>query len=196
MGTWAQDVDKPTAVRAVTRFVARLRRNSRHRLEYACTWELTKRGRLHVNLIIAPWTYIPSTTLARWWQDVGGGPNIWIKRVGAGIGQEAAKSREDAAYYFAKWEQMVKTGRAANYSKGWPKLPDTDAPLRRGHIIYEQEQQRPSWMSPPELDPNDIQLRLWTETHEHEWQSRLMPRCDCFDYVLAKTEPTAHGPPQ
>ncbi len=195
VGTWSKPVDKPTAVRSVARLVARLRRNFPHSLEYACTWERTKRGRLHVNLIFAPWTYTTQRTLARWWQDVGGGPNIWIKRVGEGVGQEAAKSREGVGAYFAKWEQMVKEGRAATYSKGWPKLPETDAPTRHGHITYEQDWQRPPWAIIPALDPNDIQLHLWQETRENEYRSVHTPWCDCFRLVLPIEDSNAREPP-
>ena len=195
VGTWQKHVQKSAAVRTVARFVARLRRNFPHPIEYACTWERTRNARLHVNLIFAPWTYTPQTTLSAWWRDVGGGKVVWIKRVGAGIGQEAAKSREAVARYFAKWEQMVRTGRAATYSKRWPKLPETDLPVRKGSITYEQEWERPSWKAPPALDPNDIQLRLWHETHEHEYRWVHTPWCDCFQHVLPEMYSNIRSPP-
>lgn len=195
VGTWPKDVEKSAAVRAVARFVARLRRNFPHPLEYACTWETTARGRLHVNLIFAPWTYTHSTTLARYWQDVGGGPNIWIKRVGEGIGQEAAKSREDAGYYFSKREQMVRTGRAANYSKGWPKLPETEATVRKGEIEYIREHDRMPWQLPPAFDPADVQLHLWQQTYENEYRRQSEPLCQCFQHVLPIEDSNAREPP-
>lgn len=195
VGTWNKDVSKSTAVKAVSRFVAWLRRHQPSHVEYACTWELTKRNRLHVNLILAPWKFMSQRTLSTSWSRLGGGQVVWIKRVGEGIGQEAAKSRATVGRYFSKWEQMVRSGRAATYSKGWPKLPDTDAPVRHGHITYIPERDFPTWVHSPALDPADIQLHLWTETHDHEYKSRLEPYCDCFNYVLPFPDYLTHEPP-
>lgn len=195
IGTWSKDVDKPTAVKAVARFVARLRRNFPHPVEYASTWETTKRGRLHVNLIFAPWTYTPQSTLSRWWQDVAGGPNVWIKRVGQGIGQEAAASRQDAADYFSKWEQMVKEGRAANYSRGWPKLPETSLPKRQGVIEYIREHDRMPWQQPPSLLMDPVQLALWQQPRENEYKHPSEPWCNCFQCLLPEDQPSVRDPP-
>lgn len=195
VGTWPEDVPKSAAVRTVARFVARLRRNFPHPIEYACTWENTAQGRLHVNLIFAPWTYLPQRTLSAWWHQLGGGKVVWIKRVGEGIGQEAAKSREAVARYFAKWEQMVRHGRAATYSRRWPALPDNPAPKCRGHIIYEQEWQIPSYKAPPALDPNDVQLALWQQPRENEYRDPREPWCDCFDRVDPAADSLPRDPP-
>ena len=195
VGTWANHVDKTTAVKSVARFVARLRRNSPKPVDYACTWERTTRGRLHVNLVFAPWTYIPQRTLSAWWRDVRGGRVVWIKRVGAGIGQEAAKSRECVAAYFSKWEQMIDEGRAATYSKGWPKLPDTPYPQRKGKIDYFQEWQRPIWVHPPALEPDGVQMHLWQQPHEYEYKHRYEPWCDCFQLTLSGIGTDARSPP-
>lgn len=195
VGTWPYNVDKATAVRTVARFVARLRRTVSHPIEYACTWENTARGRLHVNIIFVPWTRVQQRTLSQWWHQLGGGKVVWIKRVGAGVGQEAAKSREKVSRYFAKWEQMVKIGRAATYSRRWPRLPETDPPVRQGHIIYEQEWQFPTWKALPALDPNDVQLALWQQPYEHEYRSVHEPWCDCFQIVLPIDDSNPRSPP-
>lgn len=183
IGTFTRDIDKADAVKAVARFVAWIRRRPGPRVEYASTWEHTRRRRLHVNLVLAPWTYIPQRVLSAAWQRVGGGRVVWIERVGAGIGQEAAKSRQDTADYFAKWEQMVPTGRAANYSRGWPKLPDDNPTKRRGKIFWDHE-----W----KLDREGVttpqfmverQLGWWHEVTEGEWTDTRASPCTCFDSV-------------
>lgn len=195
VGTWPDYIGKSTAVRTVARFVARLRRNSPHLISYACTWELTARGRLHVNLIFAPWTRIPQRVLSRWWQDVGGGKVVWIKRVGAGIGQEAAKSRQATGTYFAKFEQMVPTGRAATYSKCWPKLPETANCPRQGEIHFVREEHWYPWQQPPALIAQDVQLHLWEETLPGEYRNRQHITCNCFDHVLPIENSLPRSPP-
>lgn len=190
VGTWAHKIDKPTAVKAQARFIAWLRRTSQPGMQYAVTWELTKRGRLHINIIMAPWNHVPQQALSQAWQRLGGGKIVWITRVGAGIGQEAAKSRQDVSAYFAKWEQLVRHGRAASYSKGWPKLPETPFPVRQGVIHYAREWQREPWQHPPSLDPADIQLSLWEETRPNEYQRTNSSDCQCFNLRL----PDAHCP--
>jgi len=185
VGTWSQDVSKSQAVRTVARFIAWIRRQRPRRVEYAATWELTAQGRLHVNLVMAPWMYIPQHHLSQEWRKLGGGKVVWIKRVGAGVGQEAAKSRQQAASYFSKAEQMVYQGRAASYSKGWPKLPDGEPPPRVGEI---------AWIIRSALPPNDVtwpqftterQLNLWYEDVPDEW-APVHPhlRCNCFQLLL------------
>jgi len=183
VGTWPTNVEKSTAVRHVARFVAWLRRRKGPRIQYASTWELTRMGRLHVNLIFAPWTYIPQSVLSVAWQRLTGGRVVWIERVGAGIGQEAAKSRQDAADYFAKWEQMVPTGRAANYSRGWPKLPDDSPTKRRAKIFWDHE-----WKLDREgvTIPQFLMERRggwWDEVAEGEWADFRETPCTCFDSI-------------
>jgi len=65
VGTWAKDVSKKSAVRTVGKMIKWLRKVSGHKLEYSSTWEVTRQGRLHVNLVIAPWSYIPQALLSQ-----------------------------------------------------------------------------------------------------------------------------------
>jgi len=190
MGTWAYNVDKATAVKAVTRFVAWLRRTHVPEMQYACTWELTQKGRLHVNLVMAPWNYLHHSAIGEAWQRLGAGKVVWIKRVGAGIGQEAAKSREKCGNYFSKWEQMVPTRKAATYSKDWPKLPETPFPERIGEIKYYHERFLPSGENPPAVFPDDYAIRLWHQPRLFEFCDPEEPWCNCFNL-----RPEATGPP-
>lgn len=196
VGTWPKDVSKSTAVKHVARFVAWLRRQKGPRVEYASTWELTHRGRLHVNLIFAPWLYIPQSVLSAAWNRLTGGSVVWIQRVGAGIAQEAAKSRQYAANYFAKYEQQVPTGRAANYSRGWPKLPDDNPTKRRARI---------SWQLQWELEREIVtishfvverHLGWWDQVADNEWADRREAPCDCFDCCEQIAIPPPTPPPE
>ncbi|KKL67658.1 hypothetical protein LCGC14_2132820 [marine sediment metagenome] len=184
VGTWDHDIDKAVAVKTVTRFVAWVRRRLRRNIQYAVTWELTEAGRLHVNVVMAPWRYISQRGLSHAWTRLAGGRVVWIKRVGAGIGQEAAKSRAKAAFYFAKFEQLVPTRKGASYSRGWPKLPVSDLPARVGRLHYVPEHRLESWESPPSLFMLPQQLALWTQTAELEWMGPTEPWCNCFALQL------------
>ena len=180
VGTWPTDVDKPTAVKALARFIAWVRRNQPARPEYAVTWELTLRRRLHVNIILAPWHYVPQADLSAAWQRVGGGRVVWVQRVGAGVGVEAAKSRSQVSAYFAKWEQQVPTGRAATYSKGWPR--PAEPPLQRqGKITWVPEHLTDQDSLGSSLDFQvERHLGWWYETRPGEWARANGPWCTCF----------------
>ena len=83
-----EPVWKPKAVKRLGKFVAWLRK-SNPGLQYAATYELQKRGRLHINLIIGPWQSVPKADLQKRW-----GANLWVEWVqdDKTMGREAAKS--------------------------------------------------------------------------------------------------------
>lgn len=137
-GTYAESPSwKKEASKQLSVFVRILRKKHGIRLEYAATYELTQRGRLHINLIMGPWTYIPQRTLCTLW-----GARVHVKRVTDrhGMGHEAAKSHAhyDLGTYVTKLSQVVpeEWGRRVSFSKGWPKLPSSGLP-RRGSIRWE-----------------------------------------------------------
>jgi hypothetical protein len=179
VGTYDRDIDKREAVKVQGHFVRWVRKYTGVHVEYAAVWEDTKRGRLHLNLIMAPWVYIPQKLLAEKWHHYGGGKVFWIERVGAGIGVEAAKSRNKVANYFAKFEQQVKSGRGVAYSKGWSKLPDNPVKVeRKGEIawIYRDA----LWDDSINFG-DELRLGYWQEVRPGEYGFCLGEDCDCFD---------------
>ena len=179
VGTFAKDIEKPAAVRVVGKMVRCLRKRAGVQLEYACTWEVTEAGRLHVNLIIAPWSYVPQSILSEAWQRFGGGKRVWVQRVGASIGNETAKvGRAKIANYVAKFDQMVRSGRGVTYSKGWPKIPDEERQHRHGDIAW-------YWVGclEPEYEQfrGEYGLRYWREVAPGEFAFAFGEDCDCFD---------------
>jgi len=185
---------KPKAVDMLRDYVAWLREKmGMPNLQYAATYELTRAGRLHINLIAGPWTYIPQEVLqARW------GAQMWVKRIrddGSGsVGKEAAKSYSPEALgsYLSKLEQVVPAewGRRVSYSKGWPKL-DSEPWERKGEIKWRHE-----WELEPGLMASfehSRSLGWWREESAlgecllTEWVNLLAPHsCDCFVLVPPK----------
>jgi hypothetical protein len=147
--------------------------------EWAKTWELQKNGRLHLNLVMSPWHYIPQKVLAAKWHSLGGGPIAWVERVGVGIGVEAAKSRLKLGNYIAKFDQMVLSGRGVSYSKGWPKLPDSVCSPRQGEIHWEFVG---SMTEGSILHWYETELGHWIEFTPGEWVSPDAECCNCFDF--------------
>ena len=180
VGTWGADIEKPKAVRQVTRLVAWLRRHQARRPEYAITWEQTQRHVLHVNLILAPWRYIPHAELSATWERLTTWPRIYIARVGTDIANEVSKSSRSPGWYFAKREQMVVTGRSCAYSKGWPPLPAPEKLPRQGKILW-----TPPWALQTDGIETDIfeqELRLgWWRDVAPGWFAHVEhPQCGCF----------------
>ncbi|KKM85767.1 hypothetical protein LCGC14_1285820, partial [marine sediment metagenome] len=119
--TFAEDISKKDAVRKLSKFIRWLRTEIPG-LQYAATYELTKRGRLHINLIVGPWSRIEQQKLQRIW-----GHRLWIQWVKEerSLAREVAKSYspESLGNYLSKLEQAVPTDRRVSFSKDWPKLP-------------------------------------------------------------------------
>jgi len=151
----------------------------RRDIEYSCTWELQRSGRLHCNLIMAPWRYIHYTRLEAAWRRFGGGSTS-IYRVGRGIGDEAAKARQEIGDYTSKLYQMVMYGRGVAYSRGWPKLPEAPFGGRKGDI---------SWHWAGDLTEEAVlfwyerELGYSYEVSPGEWKSSDPEVCDCFELV-------------
>ena len=186
VGTWDYDVTKQQAVRTQQHFIRWLRRDRQIKLEYAAVWETHKSGRLHLNLILAPWPYINQATLSDKWQDFGGGRVVWIERIGTGITNEVTKRQYKLANYMAKFEQQVKSGRGINYSRAWPK-PPVNQLQRIGHIHW-------TWISPAYDEATDIEYDIskgyFAEIMPGEYSEAGLPElCDCFQYAI--TRPTA-----
>lgn len=186
VGTFAQDVVKSQAVRTVGKFIKHLRK-SQPGLEYASTWETTKAGRLHVNVVLAPWSFVRQKELSAAWERYGGGPVAWIERVGAssGIGSEVTKmgkkSRRKIGNYVAKWDQMVKEGRGVTFSRGWPKLPVSP--------IHSERYGEIKWRWVGQFEAEDIMFNYereigeWVEVAPGEFASAHGEECHCFDHV-------------
>jgi hypothetical protein len=197
VGTFDHDVSKREAVgisQQMDQFLIRyFLRNFGFKPERAKTWETTRNGRLHLNLILAPWRYVPQRELSGEWHKLGGGKQVWIERVGAGVGAEVSKAngigslvetpeagRRRLGNYVAKWDQMVLTGRGVSYSKGWPKLRDSIRSPRRGHIQWEwfgnlTEESILHWY--------ETELGHWYETSPGEWCSADGEECQCFEFL-------------
>ena len=194
VGTWTYDISKPDAVKAQARFIAWLRRRLGYPIQYAATWERTRKRRLHLNLVLAPWTYIPQAELSAAWQRVGGGHRVWIKRVGVGIGIEAAKSRRRISAYFAKWEQMVPDKKGATYSKQWPKLPDSQPTERKGAIQWDHEWQLEREGPTLALFSTERHLGHWYQNQEGEYAYAYDTPCDCFHCIRLHLPGLGPGP--
>jgi len=179
---------KPRATKKLRAYVSWLRHEKgQPDLQYAATYELTKRGRLHINLIIGPWKAIPHAELkARW----GARMSVeWVQDDGS-MGGEAAKaySPESLGNYLVKLKQSVPAewGRRVSFSRKWPKLEVLA--VRKGVVHWTQE-----W----ELKPVTIAAfeyertaGWWQEVRPREWASLLHPpvTCDCFDLVAIEED--------
>lgn len=126
--TFPYDVDKEDAVERLGDFIRWLRKRLGRKLEYVATYEKTKKGRLHINLLIGPWSVIEQRELEKRW-----GARLWVAwvRDDDRMGKEA--SAASLGGYIAKVEQAVTEGRRVSYSRGWPKF-DAIARERKGKI--------------------------------------------------------------
>ena len=170
VGSFKHDVTKKEAIKVQAKFIRWVRRylKGRGRVEYAVTWEVTRRGRLHVNIIMCPWSFVSQGVLSQKWERFGGGKVVWIERVGAGVGVEAAKSKRAVGDYLGKFEQMVRTGKGVTYSKGWPDLPA--AGCRHGEVSW-------SWVGDMSVDA----ILFGYERQLGHWSSRVATtKSRCF----------------
>jgi hypothetical protein len=179
--TWDWDIPKAEAVKTQNKLIKWIRRELGVRVEYAAVWEDTKKGRLHLNLILSPWRYINQRLLSQKCVDFGAGPVVWVEKVEGGIGGEVSKLRYKLGNYMAKFEQQVQEGRGINYSHGWPRLPE-DPYRRLGRITW-------TWMDPmydeTEIFEEDVEVGLWGEILPGEYaRCAEHELCDCFDFVL------------
>lgn len=179
VGGFKKELDKKEMVKTLAKFIRRVRKESGVNVEYAVTWERYRKGGLHVNIIMVPWVFVDFKVLRKWWTRYGGQPRLSIKRVGAGIGAEAAKSMQKYGNYVAKFDQMVLKGKGVSYSKGWPKLPDLPPALdRKGDI---------SWLYLDKYSPEAAIFRderergYWSQVGVGEFKFMLKEKSDAFD---------------
>jgi hypothetical protein len=188
VGTFGRNIDKKSAIKVQAKFVRWLRKELGYQVEYAATWEEMRSRRLHLNLVLAPWRYLPQQLLSKKWESFGGGPVVWIQRVGGGVAVEAAKAQRGLGNYLGKWEQMVLSGRGVAYSKGWPKLPENPGVDRRGDIWWRwvgglSEESIIFWY--------EQELGAWVEEFPGEWKSALGEDCACFELAVSATKVTS-----
>jgi hypothetical protein len=184
--TFDRDVTKYEAVRISNQYIQWLYRYCKRHFgfkpEWSKVWEVMKNGRLHLNIVVAPWHYIPQSVLATKWHELGGGRIGWVERVGAEVGVEAAKSRQKIGNYIAKWDQAVVYGRGVGYSKGWPQLPKEVHAPRRGQIAWNfvggvSQEGILHWY--------DTELGNWQEVLPGEWKTTEPELCDCFEFKVS-----------
>jgi len=183
---------KPKATKKMRGFIDWLRKQKgMPDLQYAATYELTQRGRLHINLVVGPWKEIPQAELQKRWGAI---LSVEWVRDEQKIGREtaAAYSPESLGKYLAKLKQSVpeEWGRRVSFSQKWPKLPK--GAERKGSITWVHEWElKPSEMAVFEFEK---ERGWWHEIRVGEWCSALHPSsCDCFDLVLP--EEGARGAP-
>ena len=209
VGTFAHDVTKQQCVRRVSAFMKWLhRRLPGHQIEYAATYELTEKGRLHVNLVIGDWRCIPRNELEQKWgafmtasligsrQDNGGDATpLWTEDEAAAlrVAREVAKSGpERVANYMAKFDQAVNEGKGVSYSQGWPKVAKREAPQRVGDIRWS-----PIFRS--DLAGYEIEMRQGKWVREAGEMRRPIghpdhnPNCRCFEFQSKKPKGAAPG---
>lgn len=179
--TFREDVTKEQAVRKLATFVKWIRMQPRtSKLEYVATYEYTAKGRIHINLIMAPWIPIRQRTLQAQW-----GARLWVEwvRSDQAVGSEAAGAYNPEALggYLSKLEQAVPEGRRVSYSKGWPKLPkppETDHEVKWTQLSIEEQVDvaqlnRLGWLE--EIKPGHFRLVS---------KLRDIPPCECFESQL------------
>lgn len=119
--TFARDVPKATAVRQLAGMVKKIRVRSPG-AQYAATYELTERGRLHINLVVAPWVWVDVREVQRWW---GARLSLRIVWDATSLGLETAKpfGAVNLGEYLCKLDQGVPLGwgRRVSFSRAWPK---------------------------------------------------------------------------
>lgn len=184
VGTFAKDLAKDVTVKVSRSFIRRVRKETKVNVQYAATWELHKKGGLHVNILMVPWTFVPQKDLVRWWVRYGGRKRLSVKRVGAGIGVEAAKSMQRYGNYVAKFDQMVTKGKGVAYSRGWPKLPGFGAVLeRKGDVVWVY---RDKWSEEALTFRHERAKGYWQQIGIGEFGFIYGDRSDAFDRVEPK----------
>ena len=186
---------KPEAVKRENSFIRWLRAEQKKlgnpNMEYAKTWEITKKGRLHTNLIVGPWVYDKPAgryididdIRARW------GARITISMVkdDVAISREATKalSPDGLSSYLTKIEQMVPENwqRAISFSKGYPKLPVSEPPERVGKIRWESERDLEGGALAAFLHEKALGWWIETDKGSGEFYDGVRDEsCSCFDW--------------
>lgn len=186
VGTFAWNIPKAEAVKVSNQFVQYLTRFFKrvHKLavSWVKVWEEHRSGRLHLNLLVSPWRFVPKELLTRKWHTFGGGTNFKVYRVGKGEPRQASASRWKCGIYFGKYDQMVEHGRGIAYSKNWPKLREPLQSPRIGEIVWQ-------FVGNYSVDGiehwYDHELGRWVEVAEGEYKCIDGETCDCFEFRVS-----------
>ena len=190
--TFRKDIDKKAAVRQMGTFIRWLRTTPGNaHLEYVATYELTKRGRLHINLIVAPWTSVYQRVLARQW-----GARLWVEWVkddqGMGVEAAAAYNPDALGGYLSKIEQAVPDDRRVSYSKGWPKLPvepPTEHPVTYEYLDDHRQLTLRGFIA------RGLVVQVEPGIYELARDARDFTTCACFAHPKPGPVLTDHHPP-
>ena len=181
--TFPEDVEKADAVRYLGNYVRWLRRQNPW-MEYAATFEVTKRGRLHINLVVGPWFRIPQRELQAAWEKVLHAKmaivNVrMVDDSAGGASSVAAETAKSLSGYLAKLEQSVSEDRRVSFSRGWPRV-EHKAPEREGVVRW-----APASSSEAEAFEVERKLGEWVQ-RQGEWcRAPHLPGsedCNCFQF--------------
>jgi hypothetical protein len=120
--TFPADVDSATAHRRLGSLIKWVRSIDGQRVEYAAIKERTKRGRLHLHLLVLNWVWVDWASLSKAWEVRTGAWSVDIQRIRAG---------KRAVAYVVKYLLKgldTESLKRITYSAGFPKL----APLGEG----------------------------------------------------------------
>ena len=191
--TFPQDVSKEQATRRVARFMSSLRSISYERLEYAATYELTQAGRLHVNLLISPWTFVPHSVLYRLW---GARISVTLVRDTLAAARDSAKalSPESLGAYLGKLDQSLppEWGRRVSFSQGWPRRPERDGvelPAVWQAIFGPARESVGDWAG------DGILIEVAPDIFAFKHALSEAGSCDCFDALCGGAEAAVARPP-
>jgi hypothetical protein len=157
-------------------------------VHFAKTWEIQPHSkRLHTNLVVGPWVYVPQSVLRRRW-----GAHLSVSRIvdDETISREATKARSPAglAGYLTKLEQTVPAAwrRAVSFSRHWPKEPEPSCGERVGVVTWTPEHSilRDTPGTLPQF-LGELAMGWWMESVEGsgEYVSLMFPEpCDCFGF--------------
>jgi hypothetical protein len=159
------------------------------KLAYVATYELTKRRRLHINLIIGPWQFIPQRELQKHW---GARLSVEYVKDSQAMGREAAKAKKGKRHwekeatknpknlggYVSKLNQAVprQWHRRVSFSKGWPTMPEA---VRKGQILWEV----PDKERITAFEYLEEKGLVFQEVRPGEYAS-IAEECDCFHFVV------------
>ena len=179
---------KPKALRHLNTLIRKLRQ--RGPVEYCWTAELTERGRLHLNVVVAGWRYLPQKVLQVMW----GMGIVHVRRVltAQGTASESAKRDEvqQLAAYLTKASQVPgpEWGRRVGFSNGWCHAPLVPFEEREGLGAYHPmtDKEIVAWW----CGRRDGKLVM---TDQGYWV-RPEIACRCFGELLEAPGPGPPGP--
>lgn len=209
--TFDRDVEKKAAVRHLGHYMrwlrAELKRNGvTDDVDYAATYEKQESGRLHINVLVSPWTYIAQRRLCdAWCREIKfvatesnrgyQGASVYVKAITADarrIGAEMAKQVDDDAptpkdlgRYLSKFDQSVTEDRRVSFSRGWPRCDEYE-PERVGDITWDRASQYDV-----DLFETERKLGEWVMCQGEYSRARHLPsseKCECFSWKKPTAE--------